>query len=108
VRSTLKSYNAATVRLWAYHLLYVLQMSKPQTFQELASKEHDMEVTIPNYHENSFSLVELKKDRVKFRKNVKFSTSLTKEMMTISRAEPVQIMADQIQKRKEARPSRFR
>jgi len=29
----------------AWDLLYVLEMSKPQTFQELATKTHDMEVT---------------------------------------------------------------
>ena len=29
-------------------LPYVLYMSKPQTFQELATKAHDMEVTIDN------------------------------------------------------------
>jgi len=73
----------------ACDLLYVLQMSKTQTFQDLATKAHDMEVTIANRHNNSFNISESKKDRAEFKKNAKFSISLTKEAMTISKARPV-------------------
>jgi len=38
-------------------LLYVLQMSKPWTFQELAAKARDMEVTIANHRSTSFGFV---------------------------------------------------
>jgi len=70
----------------AWDLLYVLQMIKPRTCQELVTKAHDMEVTIANNHGNSFSVVESKKDRVKVKKNVKFSKNLTKEVMTAFKA----------------------
>ena len=67
-------------------------MSKPLTFQELATKAHDMEVTIANRRDNSFNVAESKRDMVEFMKNAKFSTSSTQEMMTISRAGPVLIL----------------
>ena len=66
-------------------------MSKPQTIQELATKAHDIKVTIANHRDSFFSVIESKKDRAEFRKNVKFSKSSTKEAMTISKAEPVWI-----------------
>ena len=55
-----------------WDLLYILQMRKPRAFQELATKAHDMEVTIANHSGNSFYATELKKDKVEFKKNVKF------------------------------------
>jgi len=74
----------------ASDLLYVLQMSKPRTFQESVTKAHDMEVIIANHCDNSFSVIESKNDSPEFKKNAKFSTSLIKSTMTISKA-PVQI-----------------
>ena len=76
----------------AWDLLYLLQMSKPQTFQDFVTKGHDMEVTIANHRESSFNVVESKKNRDEFRKSVMFSTSSTKEAMTIFKARPVQIL----------------
>ena len=61
----------------AWDLLYVLQMSKPWI--------------IANRRDNSFSVVESKKDRAEFEKNAKFSKSSTKEVMTISKIAPVRI-----------------
>jgi len=75
----------------ACDLLYVLQMSKTQTFQDLATKAHDMEVTIANRRDSSFSVTESKNDGAEFKKNAKFSTSLIKETITISKASPIQI-----------------
>jgi len=69
-----------------WHLLYVLQMSKPSTFQEWATKLHDMEVTIVNRLNNSFGFIESKKDKVKFKRNMKLSKNSTKEAMSISKA----------------------
>jgi len=57
----------------AWDLLYVLQMSKRRTFQELATKAHDMEVTIASCHDNSLSFAESKRDRAEVKKNVKLS-----------------------------------
>ena len=67
-------------------------MSKSQTFQELATKAHDMEVTIANSHDSSFNVVESKNNRAKLKNNVKFSTSSTKEAKAISKVRPVRIM----------------
>jgi len=50
-------------------------MTKPRTFQELATKAHDMEVIIANRHDDFFSIAESRKGKAKFRKNVKFSKS---------------------------------
>jgi len=75
----------------AWDLLYVFQMSKPQTFQELATKAYDMEVTTSNHRGSSFSVAEPKNSMAKFKKNVKFSTSSTKEAMSIPKAEPIRI-----------------
>jgi len=59
--------------------------------QELATEAQDMEVTITNHCNISFSVVELKKDWAEFKKNVKFSKSSSKQAMTISKVEPVRI-----------------
>ena len=48
----------------AWDLRYVPQMTKPQTLQDLATKPHNTKVTIANRRDNSFSVAELKKDRV--------------------------------------------
>ena len=74
---------------WGLH--YVLQMSKPQTSQELATKAHDMEVTIASRLSSSLSIVESKRDRAEVERNVTFSKNSTKVTMTISKAELVRI-----------------
>ena len=60
-----------------WDLLYVLQMSKPWIFQELAAKAHDIQVAIAS-HGNSFSIAESKRDRAEVKRNVKFSKNSTK------------------------------
>jgi len=37
-----------------------------------------MELTIANYHDNTFGFAESKKDKVEFKRNVKFSKNSTK------------------------------
>ena len=69
----------------AWDLLCVLQMTKPLTFQELATKAHDMEATIANHRDTSFNFAKLKKDKAKFKRNVKFSNNSNKEAMSISK-----------------------
>jgi len=72
-------------------LLYVLQMSKPRTFQELPTKAHDMEMRIANYHNKSSSLYEFKKDKGDSKKSSKPPKASMKETMTISTEEPIRI-----------------
>jgi len=72
-----------------WDLLYVLQMSKPQTFQEIATKALDMEVTIANHHGTSVGFSESKKDEAEFKRNVEFYKNSTKETMSFFKAEPV-------------------
>jgi len=72
-----------------WDLLYVLQMSKPRTFQELATKAHDMEMTIANHRGKSSSSYEIKKDKGETKKSSKPSKVATKETMVTSAEGPV-------------------
>ena len=74
-----------------WNLLYVLQISKRRTFQELATKAHDMEVMIASRCDNSFYSIESRKEKVEFKKNVNFSKSTTKEAMSTSTSQPIRI-----------------
>ena len=51
-----------------------------------------MEMTIVNHYDNSFSFAELKKDKIKFSRNVNFSKNTTKEAMSISKVEAARII----------------
>jgi len=62
-------------------------MSKPRTFQELATKAHDMKVIVANRLGTSFIFAKSKKDKADFKRNVKCSKNSTKEAMSISKAE---------------------
>jgi len=75
----------------AWDLFYVLQMSKPRTFQGLATKAHDMEVIIASRRDSSLSFSEPRRDQAKVKKSVKFFTNSTKEVMAISKARLVRI-----------------
>jgi len=73
-------------------------MTKPMIFQELATKAHHMatkahhmEVTIASRHGNSSYPTKSKKEKVKFKKNVKFSKNMTKEAMSTSTSQPIRI-----------------
>jgi len=50
-----------------------------------------MEVIIANRRDNAFRDAKSKNDRAEFKKNAKFSSSSTKETMTISKVGRVQI-----------------
>jgi len=54
-------------------------MRKPNTFQELATKAHDINVTIANRHENSCGFAESKENKAEFKRNVKFYKYFSKE-----------------------------
>jgi len=83
-------------------LLYVLQMSKPRTFQEFATKVHDKEVTIAGRRGNFFYFTESRNDKVKFEKNANFSKSATKEAMSTSISQPIRIMGKEKPKGKKS------
>jgi len=74
-----------------WDLLYVLQLSKPLTFQALATKAHDMEVTIANHRGTSFGFAESKKDKAEFKRNIEFSKNSNKEVMSVFEAEPSEL-----------------
>ena len=67
-----------------WNVLYVLQMSKPRTFQELATKVHDMGMTIANCRGKASPTFEARKEKGDLKKNVKSSKSSTKESMSVT------------------------
>ena len=74
-----------------WNLLHVFQMSKPRTFRELATKAHDMEITIVSHHGRSYSSSGTRKDKSEFKKNPRPLKSSNKESMAISTGEPILI-----------------
>jgi len=66
-------------------------MSKPRTLQELATKAHDMEMTIANRRSKPSSSYEFKKDKSDPKKSSKPPKASTKETMMISTEELVRI-----------------
>ncbi|XP_012837904.1 PREDICTED: uncharacterized protein LOC105958447 [Erythranthe guttata] len=63
-------------------LLYILQGIKPRNFEELATRAHDMELSIAN-HKSALPLDGQKGERKDFKRNEKFSKTSTKESMAI-------------------------
>ena len=74
-----------------WDLLYIFLMSKPRTFQELAAKAHDMEMTIANSCSKLSSLYEFKKDKGDSKKSSNLSKASTKEAITVSIEQPMRI-----------------
>jgi len=70
-------------------LLYVRQMSKLRTFQELASKTQEMETMIANRDGMSSSTYKFKKDKGNSKKTSKSLKALTNEAMIVSIKEPM-------------------
>ena len=62
-------------------------MSKHRTFQEVATKAYDMEVTIANHHKTYFGFTESKKDKAEFKRNVGFSKNFTKVVTSMFEAQ---------------------
>ena len=78
-----------------WDLLYVLQMSKPRTFQELATKANDMEMTIPDRHRKASPTFEARKEKGDLKETFKSSKSSTKESMSVTMNKVIRILGKQ-------------
>jgi len=67
-------------------------MSKPRTFQELATKVHDMQMMIANRRRKASPTFEARKDKGDFKKNPKSSKSSAKESISVTTSEPIRIL----------------
>ena len=70
-------------------------MSKPRTFQELATKAYDMEMTIANCRVKASPTFEAKKEKGDLKKTFKSSKSSTKESMSVLTSDPIRISGKQ-------------
>ncbi|KAH7845011.1 hypothetical protein Vadar_034180 [Vaccinium darrowii] len=73
-------------------LLYILQGIKPKTFEELATRAHDMEISIANHGGKNPPILEKLSDKRDVKKGDKFSKGTTKDSMMVTTA-PVKITA---------------
>jgi hypothetical protein len=88
-------------------LLYILQGIKPRTFEELATRAHDMELSLASRGEKSLPIAEHRKERKDVKKGDKSTKPMIKESMVVA-AELVRIFAKEKKEDRTRGPSQER